>query len=422
MVAINKNSLTKLDSSLALNNSQKNTEELFAELFALINDKSVEKNEEDEVKKVFLTPNDNESQMEINNETLNVSKVEIETAKYLAETFYKEIGILNDSKNIAQVNESKPNQIKLLSEHKNEIPIKFQAIKLKKNQSSEKKLENQDFKHENKFEFTVKIKKVSKSFQEIESNKNNKSFIFDNQKDDVRFDQLKKIENTKPVKSHLKSEISNLVEKKNKKKLKQITIKNFNEIEVQKTSSTKEGIKHFLQTKSHKSLDKQTLSLDVRKNSIDKVNANLKTSRENLNHNSKILDFMESNWEQKLSVIIKESIKNNSNIIELDVKPKNLGKIRLEIKVENEITKIDFSAENTETTNLLNENLSKISDHLKNDRVDGFLSQNKGNSGNFNDNKRNNKKSENTNSLKNNKEKLVLNKNANSKHNIDVNA
>ncbi len=82
MVAINKNSLTKLDSSLALNNSQKNTEELFAELFALINDKSVEKNEEDEVKKVFLTPNDNESQMEINNETLNVSKVEIETAKY----------------------------------------------------------------------------------------------------------------------------------------------------------------------------------------------------------------------------------------------------------------------------------------------------------------------------------------------------
>ena len=117
--------------------------------------------------------------------------------------------------------ESKPNQIRLLSEYKNEIPIKFQASKLKKIQTSEKKLENQDFKHENKFEFTVKIKTVSKSFQEIESNKNNKSFILDNQKDDVRFDQLKKIENTKPVKSHLKSEISNLVEK-NKKKLKQI--------------------------------------------------------------------------------------------------------------------------------------------------------------------------------------------------------
>ena len=51
---------------------------------------------------------------------------------------------------------------------------------------------------------------------------------------------------------------------------------------------------------------------------------------------------METNWEQKFSQIIKESIKNNSNKLEIDVKPKNLGKVKLEVTVKNDVTNIDY--------------------------------------------------------------------------------
>ena len=130
---------------------------------------------------------------------------------------------------------------------------------------------------------------------------------------------------------------------------------------------------------------------------------------------------MENNWEQKFSTIIKESLRNNVNKIELDVKPKNLGKVRLEVKVDKDVTKIDFTTESMETANLLNENINKISDFL-NEGKENYLSQNKNSNQNFNHQKNKRDSSNNKNLVDNNKEKSSIDKVSNSNHNIDVNA
>ena len=130
---------------------------------------------------------------------------------------------------------------------------------------------------------------------------------------------------------------------------------------------------------------------------------------------------MENNWEQKFSTIIKESLRNNVNKIELDVKPKNLGKIQLEVKVDKDVTKIDFTTESIETANLLNENINKISDFL-NEGKENYLSQNKNSNQNFNHKKNKRDTSNQKNLVDNNKEKSSIDKINNSNHNIDVNA
>ena len=130
---------------------------------------------------------------------------------------------------------------------------------------------------------------------------------------------------------------------------------------------------------------------------------------------------MENNWEQKFSTIIKESLRNNVNKIELDVKPKNLGKVRLEVKVDKDVTKIDFTTESIETANLLNENINKISDFL-NEGKENYLSQNKNSNQNFNHQKNKRDNSNHKNLVDNNKEKSSIDKINNSNHNIDVNA
>ena len=120
-------------------------------------------------------------------------------------------------------------------------------------------------------------------------------------------------------------------------------------------------------------------------------------------------------------MIIKESLKNNINKIELDVKPKNLGKVRLEVKVDKDITKIDLTTESIETANLLNENINKISDFL-NESKENYLSQNKNSNQNFNHQKNKRDSSNQKILVDNKKEKSSIDKISNSNHNIDVNA
>ena len=130
---------------------------------------------------------------------------------------------------------------------------------------------------------------------------------------------------------------------------------------------------------------------------------------------------MENNWEQKFSTIIKESLRNNINKIELDVKPKNLGKVRLEVKIDKDVTNIDFTTESIETANLLNENINKISDFL-NEGKENYLSQNKNSNQNFNHQKNKRDSSNQKNLVDNKKDKSSIDMINNSNHNIDVNA
>ena len=73
---------------------------------------------------------------------------------------------------------------------------------------------------------------------------------------------------------------------------------------------------------------------------------------------------MESSWGDKFAKLVKNTINNGLNRVELYLKPKNLGKISLEVAVKNNKTEIFINAETQEATNLLNENISRMTEVL----------------------------------------------------------
>ena len=212
-----------------------------------------------------------------------------------------------------------------------------------------------------------------------------------------------------------------MIEKKQKKKNKQV----FKNISVSNSeiSTSNNDKKIFIQTNISTNISPKKNVENVNNRNVNEKIDKIKVPKQAASNSSeqKILNFMENNWEQKFSSIIKESLKNDINKIELDVKPKNLGKVRLEIMVEKEITKIDLTTESIETANLLNENLSKISDFL-NEGKENYLSQNKNNNQNFNHQKSNRDNYKQKTLVDNKKEKSPINTINNSNHNIDVNA
>ena len=109
MVSINKNIFLNQDNGLSLSNSKKNTDELFAELFSILqsSDNSTNKNIETES---IVAKSENNLKNDLVTENTEVSNLEIEAAKYLAETFYKEIGIVEEEDNntINKINEFIP--------------------------------------------------------------------------------------------------------------------------------------------------------------------------------------------------------------------------------------------------------------------------------------------------------------------------
>ena len=211
-----------------------------------------------------------------------------------------------------------------------------------------------------------------------------------------------------------------MIEKKQKKKNKQIFQNISSGSSELDTSITDKKITIALNSALNIETKKQTENFSNRK--IIETKDKIKIPKQVVSNSNehKILNFMENNWEQKFSTIIKESLRSDINKIELDIKPKNLGKVRLEVMVDKDVTKIDLTAENIETANLLNENINKISDFL-NEGKDNYFSHNKNSNQNFNHQK-NNKDSYNHKNLVDKKEKLSIDKTNNSNHNIDVNA
>ena len=74
--------------------------------------------------------------------------------------------------------------------------------------------------------------------------------------------------------------------------------------------------------------------------------------------------MLESSWGEKFSKIIKSSVNNGLNKLQIQLKPKNLGKLNLEVSVKNNKTSINIGSENQEVVNLLNDNLSKLIDSI----------------------------------------------------------
>ena len=118
--------------------------------------------------------------------------------------------------------------------------------------------------------------------------------------------------------------------------------------------------------------------------------------------------------------MIKNSIKNNLNKIEIELKPKNLGKLSLEVSVKNNKTTINLSSENQEVVNILNENFSKFEEltEKENKAFASFMNNNQ--NGSFSKKKDKGEFSS-EGVIKKKKENLINLKKINN-HNIDVNA
>ena len=415
MVSINKNIFTNQDNGLSLSNSKKNTDELFAELFSILHSGDNLTNISVKKDSDVLKSKDCLKKDQVK-ESSEVSNLEIEAAKYLAETFYKEIGIVEEEENnINEITEFTPKTLKKSDKSEN---VKDITNKDSLNKITFSRIDNEISKNNN-FELNIKVDKI-----ENKQTKNEKGEI-DNFQIMKKIPEVKNkdIKNEKENATNVQSKSisSNLIEKKQKKKSKQIFQNISNANSELNTSNAEKKIIITSNNIPNIKTKKQTENLSNRK--IIETNDKFKGSKQivsNSNEN-KILNFMENNWEQKFSAIIKDSLKNDINKIQLDVKPKNLGKVRLEVMVDKDVTKIDLTAESIETANLLNENINKISDFL-NEGKENYLSQNKNSNQNFNHQKNKRDSSNHKNLVDNNKEKSSIDKINNSNHNIDVNA
>ena len=140
-------------------------------------------------------------------------------------------------------------------------------------------------------------------------------------------------------------------------------------------------------------------------------------------NNQEYLDLMESSWGEKFSKIIKNAVNNGIKSLELQLKPKNLGKLNLEVTLKNNNTHINISSENQDVVNILNENLAKINDIVEKEAksFSSFMN-NQNNQDNFSGNRENKEKNYSDKLLPKKSNKIERHLDKLSNHNIDVNA
>jgi flagellar hook-length control protein FliK len=131
--------------------------------------------------------------------------------------------------------------------------------------------------------------------------------------------------------------------------------------------------------------------------------------------------MLESSWGEKFSKMIKNAVSSGLNKVEIMLKPKNLGKLNIDISIKENSTKININAENQESANLLNENLTKINDLIEN-RNEKLSNSFDNNNNNFFSDQKRQKKPNHEHTI--NKKKTIENSTKTSigNHNIDVQA
>ena len=341
---------------------------LFAELFALVNLDSIdsEKNSFQEIDAKEI--DDKLNITDSNKNTMNV-------ARSLAEVFYKELGIDNNSLN----KETKDKNLKIL-DHK-EINFKDmkhsglstnlknivslgegrKGIHFKNNQEI-----NQNFnepKESKTQNIEIKIKKIDKINVENENPKSNPL----NKK--LETEQLKNV-NSQTIANRVKSSKETsivLKEKKiNKKNSNIIAAKNNDEQEAIQNKINKESPSKVIGTLTRNNTkNSNETSFDL-KSSNNKTKSPEKHLTNNQNfHTKETLDLLESSWGEKFTKIIKNSMDRGISKLNFDLKPKNLGKISLEVTVKDSKTSIQINTENQEAANILHDNLPKLTDLIE---------------------------------------------------------
>ena len=403
---------------------------LFAELFALVNLDSIdsEKNSLDEV-------NTNEIDTQINLKDSNKNTINI--AKSLAEVFYKELGIdnksmdkeLNDKSNVTNLNHKEINfkELKnsnLITNLKNIVPLKDVAkvpkakniLEINHNFSEQKVAKTQNLE--------IKIKKIDKI--NFENNPQEVSPL-NKTKKNPEIDQLKNINshnNANRIKSSKETSVILKEKKISKKKNDSTFIKNDNEQEVIQNKINKETVSKVVTNFSKNTVkNSNDTSLNSKNSNENKTKTFDKHLLNNQNFNSKeTLDLLESSWGEKFTKIIKNSIDKGISKINFDLKPKNLGKISLEVIVKEGKTSIQINTESLEAANILNDNLPKLTDLIeeKNSKFSLFNDANN-NENNFNkQSQKQNDRQENT--VLKKKEVNELKKIKMNNYSIDVNA
>ena len=424
MVSISKNIMSQLDGSLSIGKSKENKDELFAELFALMNSSpenliNLQNGEVSDILDENIKSNHNFEKVDPEGEA-NITENEIEIAKYLAQTFYKEIGI--NVEEVQPVSESKSKDFILNTNQKLKNPENLFNSKKGNNLNLKPRMISED-KSEDKFSNQIELIGNKKTKKKLEIKNNLSVNIL--RKSELEVTEKNPIKNVPidlVIKKGQKVINNEMFDKKLKKKEKQIDNTKFSTVNESSDLSINNKVKNVNRVLIPKVSDNKSVSSNINKSTNPKNDSNLKKVDVSNNTNNHLLDLMENNWDEKLSSLIKDSIKNNANKIEIDIKPKNLGKIRLEVRVENESTKIDITAENAETANILSDNVNKINDLINKEKEFNFLAENKGSSDSYN---REQKKRDDSNSNKlslNNKKNTIEKPTNNSNHNIDVNA
>ena len=432
MVAINNNFVGKfkiLDSEL----SSEKTSELFAELFALMNLGSLDLEEKNSIKENIFQPSDekNNNQIDIFEKVVANSKQikdipknqpnELEVTKSLVEIFYKEIGILESP------NSTKPAQKNELISFKDLKNIKISnVLKIAENnnlnKNSDELRENSDQNKTQSFVINIvkkpsNLKKSLKIGDNIKFEKNNE-ILNESSIENVTTKSNKKIFN------NLNQE-TNLVNKKLNKKSKQFS---FNKKE-KSENLILQNKTNVIQPKIYNNQIINNLNRDNQINQKKEINERNDfkvndTKPPGLNTNGKeFLNLLESSWGEKFSRIIKNTVNNGLNKLEIELKPKNLGKLNLEVSVKNNSTSINIGSENQEVVSLLNENLPKLIDTIdKESKSLSSLANGDGNQNNYFNEKKNKNDFFSNGQTSRKKEKVEGNNSKISNHNIDVNA
>ena len=130
---------------------------------------------------------------------------------------------------------------------------------------------------------------------------------------------------------------------------------------------------------------------------------------------------MESSWGEKFTKVLRNAVSNGLNKVDLNLNPKHLGKIVLEISVKDNSTQVQINAENQDAANILNENLSKLTEMID-EKNSKFLNFSNNGEGRHPQQQQKDKTENLTKSIIKKNEVISVKSNNTNIHNIDVQA
>ena len=438
MVAIKNDTSKNINFVNSTLHSEK-TNELFAELFALINTNNLDPENKNLLKDLVLQKTDTEEFLDVNKNIsensllkltseqknkLEVTDSEYETAKSLIEVFYKEIGIIEPLNQTKNTNPNNLNQNPKSLLNKNFTTGEKKIAVENKLDSNESDLA---FKNDNSKKIVLNIIKDHSSSKKIKKNEHDPKHFTENKSQVDSNSKLLKQQNEFNYKAKNSNFETAIINKKINKKNKQF------KVSVKDKTDQNDLVTKNLEIGDRKNINIAPIIKKTGENQISLKREisnkdfpkNLENKDNQMQNKGQIfLDLLESSWGEKFSRIVKNAVNNGVNKLEIQVKPKNLGKLNLEVSVKNSVTAINIGSENQDVVSLLNDNLPKL--------LESVDKENKGFSSNMNNENNNsnyfNHRNERENFLSNNEisknnKKDVENKNQKfSNHNIDVNA